>query len=75
MPKLSKHKLEPFNYGDHTPTPSETDELEALYDLADWLIEACKRRAISNKRYIELATYLDTIPVIGCYYRRKCFSF
>ena len=33
--------------------------------MADWLYWASKNNKIINKRYIAMATYFDTTPVIG----------
>ena len=55
-----------------TPEPSELDELEARYRLADWLYEASTIGYISDKQYIRYAKYLDTVPLVGAYFRYWC---
>ena len=59
-----------------TPEPSEFElvesELNSLYAMADWLLRASKNNKINKKRYIAMATYFDTIPVIGTYFRNMC---
>ena len=59
-----------------TPEPSGfgevESELKSLYFMADWLLWASKNNKISKKRYIAMATYFDTIPVIGTYFRNMC---
>ena len=51
------------------PEGSESDELESMYLLAEWLAWAQKKQLLSNKRYVELSCYLDTIPSVGEYVR------
>ena len=52
-----------------TPEQSEFEEVESelksLYIMADWLLWVSKNNKISSKRYIAMAEYFDTIPVIG----------
>ena len=59
-----------------TPEPSEYEEgeseVKSLYIMADWLLWASMNNKINNKRYIAMATYFDTIPVIGLYFRNIC---
>ena len=59
-----------------TPEPSEFElvesELHSLYAMADWLLWASKNNKINNKRYVAMAEYFDTIPVIGTYFRNMC---
>ena len=55
-----------------TPEPSELDELEARYHLADWLYLASTQGTISDKQYIRYGNYLDTIPLVGDYFRYWC---
>ena len=52
-----------------TPEPTELGELDSMYILADWLYDASQNNMVSRERYINLSTYLDTIPLIGMYYR------
>jgi hypothetical protein len=52
-----------------TPEPTELCELDSMYILADWLYYAYLNNMISQERYINLYTYLDTIPIIGKYHR------
>jgi hypothetical protein len=60
--------------GDFTRTPeaSELDELEVRYHLADWLYLASTEGSISDKQYIRYGSYLDTIPLVGDYFRYLC---
>ena len=60
--------------GDFTRTPeaSELDELEARYHLADWLYLASTVGSISDRQYIRYGNYLDTIPLVGDYFRYLC---
>ena len=55
-----------------TPEPSELDELEVRYRLADWLYVASTDGSISDKQYIRYGDYLDTIPLVGDYFRYWC---
>ena len=55
-----------------TPEPSELDELEVRYRLADWLYEASTVGNISDKQYIRYGNYLDTVPLVGAYFRYWC---
>ncbi len=55
-----------------TPQPSELDELEVRYRLADWIYQASTMGHISDKQYIRYAKYLDTIPLVGAYFRYWC---
>ena len=59
-----------------TPEPSEFEEVESelksLYIMDAWLYWASKNNKISKKRYIAMAEYFDTIPVIGIYFRNMC---
>jgi hypothetical protein len=52
-----------------TPEGSEVDELESMYLLAEWLAWAQTNHLLTNKRYVELSCYLDTIPTVGEYFR------
>ena len=53
-----------------TPEPSEACELESMYLLADWLHWAYLNNLVTQERYIDLSTYLNTIPSVGDH---KCF--
>ena len=55
-----------------TPEGSELDELEARYRLADWLFWASTEGNISDKQYVRYGNYLDTIPLVGDYFRYWC---
>ncbi len=55
-----------------TLVPSELDELEVRYRLADWLYVASTDGNISDKQYIRYGDYLDTIPLVGDYFRYWC---
>ena len=55
-----------------TPEPTELCELDSMYILANWLYDASKNNMVSQERYINLSTYLDTIPIIGKYHRNLC---
>ena len=59
-----------------TPEPSEYElvgsELKSLYIMADWLLWASKNNKINNVRYVAMADYFDTIPVIGTYFIDIC---
>ena len=37
--------------------------------MADWLYWVSKNNKISKKRYVAMAEYFDTKPVIGTYFR------
>ncbi len=76
--KLNFHNLRLHNIvigeGNFTRTPeaSELDELEVRYRLADWLYLASTEGNISDKQYIRYGNYLDTIPLVGDYFRYWC---
>jgi hypothetical protein len=55
-----------------TPEASELDELEGLYVLADWLFHVSTKGTICDKQYIRYGTYLDTVPLVGEYFRYLC---
>jgi hypothetical protein len=55
-----------------TPEASEVAELDSSYRLADWLYRASVKNKIKEKPYIRHAEYLDTIPLVGPYYRLLC---
>ena len=52
-----------------TPEPSEVCELDSMYILADWLYWASLINIVSQERYINLSTYLNTVPSVGEYFR------
>jgi hypothetical protein len=52
-----------------TPEPSEAGELGSMYLLADWLYWASLNNLVSQERYINLSTYLSTIPSVGEYFK------
>ncbi len=37
--------------------------------MANWLYWASNNNKISNKKYIDMAEYFDTMPLIGEYFR------
>ncbi len=57
-----------------TPEPSEVEEIEKdltlMYHMCNWLLWASINNKISNKCYIEMATYFDTLPLVGGYLER-----
>ena len=57
-----------------TPEPSEVEEIEkdltSMYHMCNWLLWASINNKVSNKRYIEMATYFDTLPLVGEYFRK-----
>ena len=55
-----------------TPATSELDELEVRYRLADWLYQAATEGDISETQYLRYAKFLDTIPLVGDYFRYLC---
>ncbi len=55
-----------------TPEASELDELEVRYRLADWLYLASTEGNISDKQYIRYGNYLDTVSLVGDYFRCWC---
>jgi hypothetical protein len=57
-----------------TPEASELDELEGLYALADWLfwVATKEENKICDKQYIRYGNYLDTVPLVGEYFRYLC---
>ena len=59
-----------------TPEPSEFEEVESelkfMSSMAEWLLWASKNNKINSKRYIAMADYFDTIPVVGTYCRNVC---
>ena len=57
-----------------TPEASELDELEGLYALADWLfwVATKGKNRICDKQYIRYGNYLDTVPLVGEYFRYLC---
>ncbi len=63
----------------HTPEPSEIDEVEqdlkSMYHMADWLYWASINNKISNKKYIAMAEYFDTMPLVGEYLRHLVSNF
>ena len=40
-----------------------------MYILADWLYDASQNHMVSQERYKQLSKYLDTIPLVGMYFR------
>jgi hypothetical protein len=58
-----------------TPEASEMGELGSRYRLADWLYHVSAKNKISEKQYIRHADYLDTVPLVGDYYRLLCSNF
>jgi hypothetical protein len=52
-----------------TSEPTELGEVDSMYILADWLYWASLNNMVSQERYINLSTDLDTIPVTGEYHR------
>lgn len=57
-----------------TPEASEISELEYLYDLADSLYFATMNNKVCNKKFIKLATQLDSIPLVGEYFRKLLYQ-
>ena len=58
-----------------TPEVSEVGELSFRYRLADWLYHVSAKNKISEKQYIRHAEYLDSVPLVGDYYRLLCSNF
>ena len=58
-----------------TPEVSEVGELDSRYRLADWLYQVSAKRKISEKQYIRHAEYLDSVPLVGDYYRLLCSNY
>ncbi len=58
-----------------TPEPSEADDSNCMYDMCHWLLWASINNKISNKKYIAMAQYFDTQPLVGEYYRYICKNF
>ena len=52
-----------------TPEATELGELDSMYILADWLYDASLNNMVSQERYINLSRFLNTIPIIGIYFR------
>ncbi len=56
-----------------TPEPSEVDEVEqdlkSMYHMCHWLYWASINNKVSNKKYIAMAEYFDTMPLVGEYFR------
>ena len=57
---------------DNTPEGSEVDELEFANALADQLYLLACTDQIADKPYIRCANYLDTVPLVGDYFRYWC---
>ena len=56
-----------------TPEPSEVYELDSRYHLADWLYHFNSTgKKMKEKQYLWHVEYLDTIPLVGAYYRFLC---
>jgi hypothetical protein len=55
-----------------TPEPSEVGELNSKYRLANWLHCVASQNKITDKQYIRHADYLDSIPLVGDYFRFMC---
>jgi hypothetical protein len=55
-----------------TPEPTYICELCSMYIISDRLYWASLDNLVSNEGYINLSTYLDTIPAIGKYHRNLC---
>ena len=55
-----------------TPEASEVCELDSRYHLADWLYHVSRKGKIKEKQYLWHTDYLDTLPLVGDYYRFLC---
>ena len=55
-----------------TPEVSEVGELDSRYRLADWLYCVSTQSRITDKQYIRHSKYLDTLPLVGDYFRFLC---
>ena len=57
--------------GNYTRTPegSEVDELDLMYELAEWCFWAGRNNLITKERYTNLAKYFNSIPSVGEYFR------
>ena len=53
--------------GNYTRTPegSEVDELELMYELAEWCFWAGRTNLVTKERYTNLANYFNIIPSVG----------
>ena len=53
--------------GNYTRTPegSEVDELELMYELAEWCFWAGRNNFITKERYTNLVKYFNSIPSVG----------
>ena len=79
--KLTMKNLRFFNHINsegriiRTPEGSEVGELASGFRLADWLNHVSKKGKISEKQYLRHATYLDSLPLVGAYYRLLCSNY
>ncbi len=55
-----------------TPEASEVGELDSRYRLADWLYCVATQIKITDKQYIRHAKHLDSLPLVGDYFRFLC---
>ncbi len=71
------HKINTEGKYDRTPTTSETSELNDMYHLADRLYLASLNNKICDRKYIQIATQIDTLPLVSIYFRdlliKYCF--
>ena len=54
---------------DRTPTNSEIDELNDMYHLSNKLYLASVNNKICHRTSINIATQIDTLPLVSIYFR------
>ena len=54
---------------ERTPTPSEIDELNDMYHLGNRLYLASVNNKICDRKYIQIAEQIDTLPLVSIYFR------
>ncbi len=63
------HKINTEGKYDRTPTISEVDELNDMYHLSNRLYLASVNNKICDRKYIQIATQIDTLPLVSNYFR------
>ena len=63
------HKITIEGKYDRTPTISEVDELNDMYHLSNKLYLASVNNKICHRKYIQIATQIDTLPLVSIYFR------
>ena len=63
------HRISIEGKYDRTPTISEVDELNDMYHLSNKLYLASVTNKICDRKYIQIATQIDTLPLVSIYFR------